>query len=61
MSEQDWQLSIKNQTWNVAMSQEIVTSYIRDLTKYGMLRKPLNAADFTSLAMLEKAKVAVGW
>ena len=61
MSEQDWQLSIKNQTWDVAMSQEIVTSYIRDLTKYGMLRKPLNAADFTSLAMLDKAKATVGW
>jgi NitT/TauT family transport system substrate-binding protein len=61
MTPQDWQLSTKNQSWDVSLTQEVVQSYIGDLQKYGMLRQKLNAADFTDLTMLEKAKASVGW
>ncbi len=61
MSAEDWQLSTKNQSWDVSLTVDTVQSYIDDLQKYGMLRKKLTATDFTELAMLDKAKASVGW
>ena len=61
MSPQDWQLSTKNQTWDVSLTVETVAAYVADLKKYGMLRKDLHAADFTNLSMLDAAKAQIGW
>lgn len=61
MTPQDWQLSVKNQTWDVSLTMETVSAYINDLQKYGMLRKQLNAADFTDLSLLAKAKASTDW
>jgi NitT/TauT family transport system substrate-binding protein len=61
MTPEDWRLSLQNQTWDVSLTMEMVQTYIRDLRKYGMLRKALNGPDFTDLSLLEKAKAGGNW
>ena len=61
MTAQDWQASLKNQGWDVALTETTVQSYIDLENQYGLINKPMKAADITSLAMLEKAKSSVGW
>jgi NitT/TauT family transport system substrate-binding protein len=61
MTPQDWQLSAKNQGWDVALGNDTVQAYIDELLKFDMLRKPLDAAKITSFAMLDKARTDAAW
>ncbi len=61
MTAHDWELTLPNQGWDVALSVPTVQSYIDLENKYGMIRKSMKAQDITDLSMLEKAKATVGW
>lgn len=61
MKAKDWELSVKNQGWDVTLTEPTVQSYIDLENKYGMIHKQMKAADISDLALLEKAKVEAGW
>ena len=61
MTPQDWQLSAKNQGWDVSLTHATVQAYIDGLLKFDMLRKPLEAGKITSFAMLDKARMDAAW
>lgn len=61
MTQADWDLGEKNMGFDVNVTTADVQAYIDYMTKFGMLKTPLKAADAASLGMLEKAKAKAGW
>ncbi len=61
ISEEDWQLSVKNQTFDVDITLDEVQHYVDAMLKYKMIPKAMKAADFTDLSFLQKAKSKAGW
>ena len=61
MTEEDWELSAQNMTFNVSLDKEEIGSYIKYMMEYGMLQSEITADQVTDLDMLEKAKSTQGW
>jgi NitT/TauT family transport system substrate-binding protein len=58
---EDWDLALKNQDWDVGLTEDLVQAHIDQMLKFGMIRQPLKAKDVTDLAMLRKAEKTIGW
>jgi len=58
---QDWDLALQNQTWDVALTANVVQHYVDYMLKYGMVKAPLKSTDITNLTMLEKAMAKARW
>lgn len=58
---EDWELAVKNQDWDVSLTEDLVQAHIDQMLKFGMIRQPLKAKDITDLAMLAKAEKKIGW
>lgn len=57
----DWELALKNQDWDVSLTEELVQAHIDAMLKFGMIRAPMKASDITDLTMLKKAQAKMGW
>jgi NitT/TauT family transport system substrate-binding protein len=61
ISAEDWDLAVKNQDWDVSLTEGLVQAHIDQMLKFGMIRQPLKASDITDLSMLAKAQKKIGW
>ncbi len=58
---EDWDLALKNQDWDVSLTEDLVQAHADQMLKFGMIRQPIKAATITDLSMLAKARKTVGW
>lgn len=56
VSEEDWDLSSSNTTFDVAINVSTVQHYIDYMLKYEMIKQKLSAESITNFSMLEKAR-----
>jgi NitT/TauT family transport system substrate-binding protein len=61
ITEADWDLAAKNQAFDVNLTLGVIQAHADYMAKYGMIKAPVKAADFTRLEMLETAKKELGW
>jgi NitT/TauT family transport system substrate-binding protein len=58
---QDWEMAMKNQTFDVTLTANTVQHYVDYMLKFGMIKAPLKSADITDLSMLDKAMAKAHW
>ena len=57
----DWDTAMKNQSFDVSLTANMVQAYVDYMLKYGMIKDKLKSPDITDLSMLERAKAKAGW
>jgi len=61
MTAQDWDLSVKNETFDVALDVPLVQAFVDNMLRFDMIKKTLDAKMFTDFTLLPKAKAEAHW
>jgi ABC-type nitrate/sulfonate/bicarbonate transport system substrate-binding protein len=57
----DWDLSIKNQKWDVALDEKLLQTWADAMLRFHMVRQKLDMTQYSDLSLLRQAETKAKW